>query len=68
MDVGEQGTERERKELCRVYISFMDIYKEQVLGEGYFEKMMESVARKSSGVSEVVGHLCKVKRVRGRHC
>lgn len=60
MDNIEQMNEREKKEICKVYISFVDVYKFQLLEDHYYEKFLESASKKTLGVSELVAHLCKV--------
>ncbi len=44
----------------KLYITFVDIYKSQLLNDQYYEKMLESLNRKAVGVNEVLAHICKV--------
>lgn len=68
MDNLEQMNEREKREITKVYITFIEVYKNQLLAEHYYEKFIESLSRKTSAVSEVVGHICKVALRRIRRC
>lgn len=61
MDTSEQLTDREKKEHTKVYISLIDCFKEQVLMDQFFEKIMESLNKKSLGVADVVCFISKVK-------
>jgi hypothetical protein len=60
MDTSEQLSDREKKEHTKVYISLIDCFKEQVLMDQFFEKLMESLNKKSIGVSEVICFISKV--------
>ena len=45
--------------LSQIYIAIIDVYGQDAILDHY-ERMVESLCKKSIGVSEVVGHLCKV--------
>ena len=40
MDTSEQLSEREKKEYSKVYICMVDTYKEQVLMDQFFDRIM----------------------------
>ncbi len=50
MDNIEQMSEREKKEISKVYISFVEVYKFALLEEQYYEKFIESLSKKTVGV------------------
>lgn len=60
MDTIEQMNEREKREISKIYVTFLEVYKTQLLYDQYYEKFMESLSRKTVGVSEAIGHICKV--------
>ena len=60
MDTIEQMNEREKREISKIYVTFLEVYKTQLLYDQYYEKFMESLNRKTVGVSEAIGHICKV--------
>jgi uncharacterized protein YbgA (DUF1722 family) len=60
MDNIEQMSEREKREVGKLYAAFVDAYKTQILTEQYYEKLLESLSRKAVGVSDVLAHICKV--------
>lgn len=68
MDTIEQMNEREKREISKIYVTFLEVYKTQLLYDQYYEKFMESLSRKTVGVSEAIGHICKVKLLLLRLC
>jgi hypothetical protein len=51
MDTIEQMNEREKKEISKIYITFIEVYKTQLLYDQYYEKFLESLNKKAVGVS-----------------
>ena len=43
----------------KVYITLIDVYGQDIILE-YYERLIESISKKPVGVSDVIGHLCKV--------
>ena len=51
MDTSDHLSDREKKEYTKVYIYLVECFKEQVLMEPFFDKIMESLNKKTIGVS-----------------
>lgn len=43
-----------------MYITLIDHFGEEVLLQYHYEKLMESLVKKTVGVADVIGYLCKV--------